>query len=150
MMDTPHKGLLIPKMCPLASHQIREIAGCACAGNAGNILSATDVRDAHAVMHAGIANPRWRGKRSRHSRRMSKSQFDVSGKRPMSSRKKNVDETQSRSFKLIPIASRYPISLPAIKFHLVRLRSTNCGIWLGEVLHKTLITSRLMGVIAFK
>ena len=28
------------------------------------------VRDARAVMHVGIAHPRWRGKRSRHSRRM--------------------------------------------------------------------------------
>ena len=28
------------------------------------------VRDVRAVMHVGIVNPRWRGKRSRHSRRM--------------------------------------------------------------------------------
>ena len=41
------------------------------------------VRDARAVMHVGIANPRWRGKRSRHSRRMRNTQFYVSGKRPM-------------------------------------------------------------------
>ena len=34
-------------------------------------------------MHVGIANPRWRGKRSRHSRRMHNPQFYVSGKRPM-------------------------------------------------------------------
>ena len=34
-------------------------------------------------MHAGIANPRWRGKRSRHSRRMRNPQVYVSGKRPM-------------------------------------------------------------------
>ena len=34
-------------------------------------------------MHVGIANPRWRGKRSRHSRRMRNPQFYVSGKRPM-------------------------------------------------------------------
>ena len=34
-------------------------------------------------MHAGIANPRWPGKRSRHSRRMRNPQFYVSGKRPM-------------------------------------------------------------------
>ena len=47
------------------------------------------VRDARAVLHAGIAN--WRfplksavgGKRSRHSRRMRNPQFYVSGKRPM-------------------------------------------------------------------
>ena len=41
------------------------------------------VRHGRAVMHVGIANPRWRGKRSRHSRRMRKQQFYVSGKRPI-------------------------------------------------------------------
>ena len=41
------------------------------------------VRDARAVMHVGIANPRWREKRSKHSRRMRNPQFYVSGKRPM-------------------------------------------------------------------
>ena len=34
-------------------------------------------------MHVGIANPRWRGKRPRHSRRMRNPQCYVSGKRPM-------------------------------------------------------------------
>ena len=34
-------------------------------------------------MHVGIANPHWRGKRSRHSRRMRNPQFYVSGKRSM-------------------------------------------------------------------
>ena len=34
-------------------------------------------------MHVGIANSRWWGKRSRHSRRMRNPQFCVSGKRPM-------------------------------------------------------------------
>ena len=38
---------------------------------------------ARAVMHVGIANPRWRGKRSRHSRRMRNSLLYVSGKRPI-------------------------------------------------------------------
>ena len=41
------------------------------------------VRHARAVMHVGIAKPQWRGKRSRHSRRMRNSQFYVSVKRPM-------------------------------------------------------------------
>ena len=39
-------------------------------------------RYARAVMHVGIANPWWRGKRSRHSRRMHNPQIYVSGKRP--------------------------------------------------------------------
>ena len=41
------------------------------------------VRDPRAVMHAGIAYPRWRRKRSRHSRRMRNPQFYVFGKRHM-------------------------------------------------------------------
>ena len=41
------------------------------------------VRDARSVMHVGIANPRWRGKRPRHSRRMRNPQVYLSGKRPM-------------------------------------------------------------------
>ena len=43
----------------------------------------TCVRHARAVMHVGITNPRWLGKRSRHSRRMRNPQFYASGKRPM-------------------------------------------------------------------
>ena len=62
-----------------ASYQIREIVGCTCTGNAGNVFPAT----ARAVMHVGIVNPRWRGKRSRHSRRMRNPHFHVSGKRSM-------------------------------------------------------------------
>ena len=42
------------------------------------------VRDARAVMHVGINNQRWWGKRSRHSRRMRNPQFCVSGKRQIS------------------------------------------------------------------
>ena len=36
-----------------------------------------------AVMHVGIANPRWWGKRSRHSRRMRDPQYYQSGNRPL-------------------------------------------------------------------
>ena len=72
-------------------------AGCACAGNAGDVFPrhrlqrkplVSDpgihhhVPDARAVLHVGIANPRWRGKRSRHSRRMRNPQVYVSGKSP--------------------------------------------------------------------
>ena len=39
-----------------------------------------------AVMHVGIANPRWWGKRSRQSRRMRNLQFCVSGKKLQSVR----------------------------------------------------------------
>ena len=41
------------------------------------------VRDARALMHVGVANPRWRWKCSRHSRRMRNPQFYVSGKGPI-------------------------------------------------------------------
>ena len=41
------------------------------------------VSHARAVMHVGIANRRWRGKRSWHSWRMRNPCFDVSGKRPI-------------------------------------------------------------------
>ena len=37
----------------------------------------------HGTCVIGIINPRWQGKRSRHSRRMHNPQFYVSGKRPM-------------------------------------------------------------------
>ena len=40
-------------------------------------------RHARAVMHVGITSPQWRGKRSRHPRRMRIQQFYVSVKRPM-------------------------------------------------------------------
>ena len=44
------------------------------------------VCDARAVMHVGIAKPRWRGKRSRHSRWMRNPHFYVSVKRPIQTR----------------------------------------------------------------
>ena len=64
-----------------ASCQMRKIAGCACAGNAGNVFPATDfkgdrqltilacitVRRASDVMYVGIAKARWQGKCPRHS-----------------------------------------------------------------------------------
>ena len=72
------------------SCQVRKIAGCACAGNAG-IASDPDMhhaRDACALIHAGwptggVLCSRWRGKRSQHSRRMHNPQFYVSGRRPI-------------------------------------------------------------------
>ena len=86
------------KAFPWASCQIRKIAGCPCAGNAGNVSlpptskqttswwcwhASRHVCHARALMHVGIANPRWRGKCSWHSWRMRNLQFYVSGKRPM-------------------------------------------------------------------
>ena len=84
--------------CQWASCQICKVAGCACAGNAGNVFppltsketasyqsrhAPRHLRHTRAMIHVGIDNPRWRGKRLWHSRRMRNPQFFVPGKRPM-------------------------------------------------------------------
>ena len=94
-----------------ASYQIRKIAGCACAGNVGNVFPATNFKgnrwftiaacimeraSCSAVMHVGMANLRWRGKRSRHSPRMRNPQFYVSDKRPMGYRLKRAMKNTQR------------------------------------------------------
>ena len=81
-----------------ASYQIRKCAGCARAGNAGNIfqpprVNYPDMHHGTCVTHVPWCMPgsltsgflwnRWRGKRSWHSRRMRNMQFYVSGKRPI-------------------------------------------------------------------
>ena len=78
------------------SYQIR-IVGCACAGNAGNVfppplVSDPDMHQGTCVTHVPWCMPgsltsdflwsRWRGKCSRHSRRMRNWQVYVYGKRP--------------------------------------------------------------------
>ena len=80
------------------SYQKRKIAGCSCTGNAGNVsppqrVSDPDMHHGTCVTHVPWCMPgsltsdfrwsRWRGKRSRHRRRMRNLQFYVSGKRPM-------------------------------------------------------------------
>ena len=65
-----------PSETTWASNQTSKIAGCACAGNAGDVSSGQRkplVSDP--VMHPG----------TRHSRRMRNPQFYLSGKRPMDS-----------------------------------------------------------------
>ena len=75
---------------------MRKIAGCACAGNIGNVFPIADfkgnrlwaipvciTRHARAMMDVKIAHPRWRGKSSQYSRGMRNPQFYVSGKRPI-------------------------------------------------------------------
>ena len=73
-------------------YQIRKLLGCVCAGNVGDVFD-PDMHHGTCVTHVPWYMPRsitssflwsrWRGKRSRHSRLMRKSQFYVSGKRPM-------------------------------------------------------------------
>ena len=103
---TPHRNQvhinptkLVPKLLiPWASCQIRKIAGCACAGNAGKVsppqrVSDPELHHSTCVVHvpwcmsgsltSGFLWSQWRGKLSRHSRRMRNLQFCVSGDRPM-------------------------------------------------------------------
>ena len=49
------------------------------------------VHHARALMHVGISNPRWQGKRSRHSRRMHNQQFCVSVKRLMAKKRRLLE-----------------------------------------------------------
>ena len=65
------------------SYQIRKIAGRACAGNAGNVFPATACKRSRHVSRHDFLCSWWRGKRSRHSRRMRNPQFYASGKRAM-------------------------------------------------------------------
>ena len=82
------------------SYQIRNLEGCACAGNTGSVsppsrVSDPDMHLGTCMTHVpwcmpgsvkyGFRGSRWRWKHSRHSRRMHKPQFYVSGKRPMQS-----------------------------------------------------------------
>ena len=78
-----------------ASYQIRKIVRCTCAGDVfppptseetaswRSRHASRHVRHAHVVIHVGIANPRWREKRPRHSRCTRNPQFYGSGKRPI-------------------------------------------------------------------
>ena len=86
-----------PSQQPWASYQIRKIAGCV-PGMPGTFssqpsVSNPDLHHGTCVTHASWCMPgsltsgflwsRWRGKRSRHSRRMRNPKFYVSGKRHM-------------------------------------------------------------------
>ena len=83
------------------SCQIRKIAGCAYAGNAGNVFPATPLRVSDPDMHhdtcvthvpwcmpgslnIGFLSIRWWGKRSRHSRRMRNPQLNYLVRGPWS------------------------------------------------------------------
>ena len=81
-----------------ASCQIQKLTGCACVGVPGTFsppprVSDPDMHHGTCVTHvpwcmpgsltSGFLWSRWWGKRSRHSRRMRKPQFYVSGKRPI-------------------------------------------------------------------
>ena len=62
---------------PLVNHPAKEIA------SKPTRYASQHVRHARDMMHVGIANPRWRGKRFRHPRRMRNPQLYISSKRPM-------------------------------------------------------------------
>ena len=94
--DSHSFAMVSSEMATWASYQIRKLAGCACAGNAGNISQPPQVRDhdmhhGPCVTHVPWCMPGsltcvflwswWRGKRSRHSRCMHNPECYVSGKR---------------------------------------------------------------------
>ena len=137
--------------CEWASYQIRQIAGCACAGNAGNVFPAGNfqgnrlisyhgVRQARAMVHAGIANLRWRGKRTRRSRRMRKPQFYASGKRPI----EVITEGYTHHFQSITPWQFIPASNLSIQprdntipgnlsgFVIVKFLSNHLALWLSS------------------
>ena len=105
MLRQSHQPLLLAHSHTWASCQIRKIAGCACAGNAGNVFprhrgsSDPDMHHGTCVTHVPWCMPgsltsiflwsQWRGKHSRHSRRMRKPQFYESVKRPMQTHMSN-------------------------------------------------------------
>ena len=81
------------------SYQIRKIAGCACAGNAGSVFPITAVKGnrgltipacitARAWPHVpwSMSGSQWREKRSRHSRRMRTRNFTYLARGPCSSK----------------------------------------------------------------
>ena len=69
----------LPERChPCVSCQIRKIVGCACAGNARNVTHVPWWVPGSLII--GFLSSRWRGKRSRHFRRMRNPQiYLVSG-----------------------------------------------------------------------
>ena len=73
--DTPNWGLRMRRECQECFRRHRL--------NKWSRHTSRHVRHARTVMYVGIANPRWRVKHSRHSRRMCNPQFYVSGKKPM-------------------------------------------------------------------
>ena len=101
-----------------ASYQIRKIAGCACVGNVGNFspaprVSDPDMHHGTCVTHVPWCMPGsltsgsfwswWRGKRSRHSRRMHNPQFYAFGKRPMMRLENNTSFPGVSSFQGLDI-----------------------------------------------
>ena len=139
-----------------ASCQIRKIAGCACAGNAGNVFprhrgsSDPDMHHGTCVTHVPWCMPgsltsnflwgQWRGKHSRHSRRMRKPQFYVSDKRPMFSSKPKVGTPHWYCLWYIKTSGRHDNETPLNFFkmypqHLV----AECGKMLLVILFVTSI-----------
>ena len=97
------------------SYQIRKIAGCACARNAGNVFPAPRVSDPDmhhgtcvthvpwrmpGLLTSGFIWSRLRGKRSRHFQRMRNPQFCISGKRPITRHNREKKQTKI-SFRVI-------------------------------------------------
>ena len=78
------------------SYQVRTVAGCACAGNAGNVFPRRRLQRKPLVsdpgMHHATCYPRLRGKRSRHSRRMRTHSFTYLARGPWPSTVSTYDK----------------------------------------------------------
>ena len=102
-----------------ASCQIRKIARCACAGNAGNVSSATDFKGSRWLAIPACITARasrtLRGKRSRHSRRMRNPQFYVSDKRPWRNPKRWLRINFSDLMLMMMIKSKSTITIVTIE-----------------------------------
>ena len=137
-----------------ASCQIGKLAGCACAGNAGNVFPPPTWKETHQLaipvcITARASRtcrdacrdryPTGRGKRSRHSRRICNPQFYVPGKRPMSY---ILDCSISCLYYFIQLVVPQEIRLWSqvnnVKTHIkdIYLRDISCEITLSEC-HKT-------------
>ena len=122
---------------PWASYQIRIIAGCACAGNAGNVfphcrlqrkplVSDPDKHHGTCVTHVPwcMSGSLTRGggeNVSRHSRRMRNPQFYVSGKRSM--QRESFPTAAALSPQCTSKSMFLPHLLSASLWYLVRVRS---------------------------
>ena len=126
---------------PWASYQIHSIAGCACAGNAGNVFPRHRLQRKPLVcdpgMHHGtcvthmpwcMSGSRWRVKRSRHSRRMRTRNFPYLARGPCRSSRRQWRKTVMTSHRWL---NAFALEIPEIY--------TNLSTWYG-ILSQILIS----------
>ena len=135
--------------------QIRKIAGCACAGNAGNVfppqrVSGPDMHHGTCVpcvprcmpgsLTGGFLWSRWPGKRSRHSWRMRNPQFYVPDKRPMTLNicKKQCVWRHNRTHSGEPVTCLQVLPISDSQYDRNRMRWEICQWQLDNISHRTI------------